>query len=102
MNDEAIRAMHDEVPVGQGLELAGAWPKARLITTRGLGHRRILRDRETIDMVTSFLMEPGRGVPLHGAGVVPPQSILPHQASDTALIERELFDPTYRFANARR
>jgi pimeloyl-ACP methyl ester carboxylesterase len=125
MNDAAIRAMHDEVPryiarrweaiepvqlarslsvpllivhdqdddevpVTHGLELADAWPKARLITTHGLGHRRILRDRDTIDTVTSFVMEPGR------SGTVADVT------SETELIERELFEPSMRFAHARR
>jgi pimeloyl-ACP methyl ester carboxylesterase len=33
-----------EVPWDEGSRLAAAWPGARLVTTRGLGHRRLLRD----------------------------------------------------------
>lgn len=90
----------DEVPVTHGLELADAWPKARLITTRGLGHRRILRDRDTIETVTSFVMEPGRGATLYGYEPRLPNGFLPYQQSEAALIERELFEPPMRFANA--
>jgi pimeloyl-ACP methyl ester carboxylesterase len=59
----------DFVPVRQGVELARAWPDADLMTTRGLGHWRILRDPAVIDRITSFITTPswplpGR-VPLH-------------------------------------
>ncbi|HSK77610.1 MAG TPA: alpha/beta fold hydrolase [Thermoanaerobaculia bacterium] len=44
-----------EVPWREGQSLAHAWPGARLITTSGLGHRRILRDegvvREAVELV---------------------------------------------------
>ncbi len=37
-----------EVPYREGQLLAHAWPGARLVTTAGLGHRRILRDARVI------------------------------------------------------
>lgn len=37
-----------EVPYREGQLLAHAWPGARLVTTAGLGHRRILRDPRVI------------------------------------------------------
>ncbi|HSF42760.1 MAG TPA: alpha/beta hydrolase, partial [Thermoanaerobaculia bacterium] len=44
-----------EVPWREGQSLAHAWPGARLMTTSGLGHRRILRDsgvvREAVELV---------------------------------------------------
>ena len=39
----------------EGAALAQAWPGARLMTTEGLGHRRILRDKAVIDDVTQFI-----------------------------------------------
>jgi pimeloyl-ACP methyl ester carboxylesterase len=56
--------VHDEedqdVPLRQGEELAQAWPDADLITTRGLGHRRILRDPTILSVITEFITAPGR------------------------------------------
>ena len=44
--------LHDlddvEVPYREGQLLAHSWPGARLVTTAGLGHRRILRDERVI------------------------------------------------------
>ncbi len=44
----AALIIHDlqdrDVPHGRGLELAQAWPNAQMMTTAGLGHRRILKD----------------------------------------------------------
>lgn len=37
----------DEVPLADAHQIAARWPGAELITTKGLGHRRILRD-ETV------------------------------------------------------
>ena len=41
-----------------GRAIAEAWPGARLHTTTGLGHRRILRDAATVAMVSDFLTAP--------------------------------------------
>jgi pimeloyl-ACP methyl ester carboxylesterase len=38
-----------EVPYREGQLLAHSWPGARLVTTAGLGHRRILRDARVIE-----------------------------------------------------
>jgi pimeloyl-ACP methyl ester carboxylesterase len=59
--DLAVPAMviHDEhdkeVPLQQGELLAEAWPGAQLVRTRGLGHRRILRDPGVIQRVVEFM-----------------------------------------------
>jgi pimeloyl-ACP methyl ester carboxylesterase len=45
----------DEVPIAQGRELAEAWPGARFVETRGLGHRRILSDAAVIRESAAFL-----------------------------------------------
>jgi pimeloyl-ACP methyl ester carboxylesterase len=34
--------------------LAGAWPGARLMTTRGLGHYRVVRDPDVVDQIADF------------------------------------------------
>jgi pimeloyl-ACP methyl ester carboxylesterase len=44
-----------DVPYGHGAEIAGAWPASELVTTRGLGHRTILRDPEVIRRTVDFL-----------------------------------------------
>ena len=64
--EESARAMtapllvvHDredrETLWSEGATLANAWPGARLLTTEGLGHRRILRDKDVIANVTQFI-----------------------------------------------
>lgn len=51
--------IHDEedrdVPFSQGQQLSSVWPAARLVQTRGLGHRRILRDKGVINEIVGFL-----------------------------------------------
>jgi len=44
----------EEVPHGESAELAAAWPGATLVTTQGLGHRRILKDATVIDQAVAF------------------------------------------------
>jgi predicted alpha/beta hydrolase family esterase len=55
----AALVVHDqedaEVPWADGAAVASAWPGAELVTTRGLGHRRILRDPAVVLRVTRFL-----------------------------------------------
>lgn len=51
-----VHDRHDkEVPLAEGVALASAWQNVELVTTEGLGHRRILRDREVAERVASFL-----------------------------------------------
>jgi hypothetical protein len=68
--DTALLVVHDredrEVPFAHGEAVAAAWPAARLHVTRGLGHRRILRDPDVI----------GRAVDLIRTGVPAPASDL--------------------------
>ncbi len=53
--------LHDEddrvVPVADGRAVAQALPAARFVPTRGLGHRRILRDPAVIDAVVGFCVQ---------------------------------------------
>ncbi len=43
------------VPWRQGRRIADAWPGARFLKTRGLGHGRILRDPATVESVVDFI-----------------------------------------------
>ncbi|MDQ0140672.1 pimeloyl-ACP methyl ester carboxylesterase [Cupriavidus necator] len=56
-----------EVRWEDGAAIAGAWPGARLETTTGLGHRRILRDPAVIARIAAFIRplseQPQRPVP---------------------------------------
>jgi pimeloyl-ACP methyl ester carboxylesterase len=47
---------HDlEVPWKDGAAIASAWPGARMVTTTGLGHQRILRDQGVVREAVSFV-----------------------------------------------
>jgi len=54
-----LLVVHDEddvdVPWRDGQTYAEAWPGSRLMTTRGLGHRRILSEPEVLAAVAAFL-----------------------------------------------
>jgi pimeloyl-ACP methyl ester carboxylesterase len=54
-----LLVVHDredrEVPWEEGSRLAAAWPGAELVTTRGLGHRRLLRHPEIVAAAVGFL-----------------------------------------------
>jgi len=56
---EPLLVVHDrddaEVSWTEGADLVDAWPRARLLLTRGLGHRRILYDTVVADAATAFL-----------------------------------------------
>jgi dienelactone hydrolase len=45
----------DETPWQDGAAVAGLWPRAELVTTRGLGHRRLLHAPEVVATVTGFV-----------------------------------------------
>ena len=57
-----LLVIHDEgdteVPLASGRDLAAAWPGAELVATRGLGHRRILRDPAVAAHAVDFLGAP--------------------------------------------
>lgn len=54
-----LLVIHDEddrqVPIRSGELVASSWPGAKLLRTRGLGHRRILRDPDAIHAVLDFV-----------------------------------------------
>jgi pimeloyl-ACP methyl ester carboxylesterase len=67
----AALIIHDiedrEVPLADGERYASEWPGARFVTTRGLGHRRILRAPEVIEQVAQFVAGKGREPMLRSA-----------------------------------
>jgi pimeloyl-ACP methyl ester carboxylesterase len=69
-----LLVIHDredrEVPWASGAAIASAWPEARLLTTEGLGHRRILRDAAVIEQSVAFLCQgpASTALPFHGDG----------------------------------
>ena len=58
-----VLVVHDrkdrEIPLEKGLAIADAWPNAELLVTNGLGHRRILKERDVIDRIVDFVDESG-------------------------------------------
>ena len=50
-------AEDDETPWRDGEAVAALWPEARLLTTRGLGHRRLLHAPEVVTAVAGFVAE---------------------------------------------
>ncbi|MFN3202359.1 MAG: alpha/beta hydrolase [Bradymonadia bacterium] len=48
----------EDVPHTEGERLVASWPGARLMTTQGLGHRRILRDPKVLMAVVDEMVEP--------------------------------------------
>ena len=69
--------MHDHgdsfVPWSQGAALARAWPGARLLTTKGFGHGRILESETALRAAVEFIA--GRS-----DVASPAESALPHPA----------------------
>jgi pimeloyl-ACP methyl ester carboxylesterase len=63
-----VHDRHDsETGWADSAAIAQTWPEARLVTTSGLGHRRILRDPAVIAEVTGFVLEPAAVRPLRAA-----------------------------------
>ena len=61
---QPLLVVHDredrEVPWRDGQTLVRSWPRARLVTTQGLGHHRILRDAGVTAVASEFLSSDGR------------------------------------------
>ena len=66
-----VLVMHDpqdpEVPFKHGKRIAEAWPGARFEPLKEMGHRRMLRDVNTINAVIAFIAK-GNGNQLRGEG----------------------------------
>lgn len=84
-----------EVPWADGASIARAWPGAQLLTTDGLGHRRILREPAVTGRAAQFVAERlarcrcGR-LAVEGGGT--------ERRCAGCSLERELFDPSTRWA----
>jgi len=96
-----VLVIHDrkdeEVPWSEGEENARLLSGGHLVTTHGLGHRRILRDRGVVEQVVRFLEEGiapercevcSRGLGTAGTGTL----------CGSCGLGRELFEPDSRFA----
>ena len=46
----------DDTSYADGVTLSEAWPGARMLSTSGLGHRRILREPSVIEAATRFIL----------------------------------------------
>jgi pimeloyl-ACP methyl ester carboxylesterase len=93
----ALLVLHDrddaEVPVGDGEQIASAWPAARLERTAGLGHNRILRDAGVVSLAVEHL---AHGLDLEPGCACDETGSLPCQAC----LEQTLFDRVRRLAGA--
>lgn len=62
--EQAVLLIHDhqdrEVPLADGLRYLRTWPRARLLETRGLGHRRVLEDATVVAAVADFVAGDGQ------------------------------------------
>ena len=88
----------DEVPWSDGAAIAEAWPGARLVTTTGLGHRRILRDEHVVRLAVAFV----RGGPAaieRGAAVGRPGC--EHAERDAGLCDRCALEASLFFRDER-
>ena len=65
-----------EVPHAFGARIAADWPQGELVTTRGLGHRRILRDAHVVRRVTRFVSQ-GADLAATAGQAVCPLDLLP-------------------------
>jgi pimeloyl-ACP methyl ester carboxylesterase len=54
--------LHDgedkEIDIEHARQISKMWPWAKLITTQGLGHRKILDDREVVENIMNFIITP--------------------------------------------
>jgi pimeloyl-ACP methyl ester carboxylesterase len=97
----AALVIHDradrEVPYADAEALVRAWPGAELLTTAGLGHRRILRDRHVAAAAARFvaaaLGRPLRPCLTEGCPDVP---LRPGAHCERCALEAFLFDPGAR------
>ena len=90
-----LLVIHDEddreVPVGDGRAIARTWPGALFLETRGLGHRRILRDDAIVLAAVSFLTGSASAREGHSRG---------GRRCTTTTLETELFERSRRWPAA--
>jgi pimeloyl-ACP methyl ester carboxylesterase len=77
----------EEVPRSNGAAIADAWPNARLVTTKGLGHHRILRDPSVVRQAVAFV-----------SAAKPPERVSGGDPfSDPFFLEKYMFDRDWRW-----
>lgn len=90
-----------EVPHADAEAIARAWPGAELLTTTGLGHRRILRDPHLVAVACRFvstaLGRPARGCATPGCLEF---ALPPGIQCERCALDAFLFDPHARWAPA--
>jgi pimeloyl-ACP methyl ester carboxylesterase len=88
----------EEVPWSDGAAIAQAWPGARLVTTTGLGHRRILRDERVVGQAVAFV----RGEPLPaGPGAAGETTGCEHAEGHAGLCDRCALEASLFFREER-
>lgn len=91
--DTPLLVVHDrddaEVPWTDGAAIAAAWPGARLVTTSGLGHNRVLRDPGVVAEAVAFVTgDPVERCPSCGEAAA--------TGWCSVCVESQLFDPAAR------
>jgi pimeloyl-ACP methyl ester carboxylesterase len=113
----ALLLVHDEddadVSWGESARIAEAWPGAVHVSTRGLGHRRILRDPQVVARAVAFVAGSGERPPADDAradtdGACAREGCA-NRASEwdssrrlcaSCALERDLYEPGLRWAAA--
>jgi pimeloyl-ACP methyl ester carboxylesterase len=97
--DTPALVVHDtgdaEVPWSEGAAIAAAWSGARLMTTKGLGHRRILRDDGVVSQAADFILS---RLARCGCGRLASVAIGSERFCGACQLATELYDRTRRRA----
>jgi len=85
-----LLVVHDEedreVPLSHACAVADSWPSAQLMVTRGLGHRRPLRDADVVERVLAFLADGPGASSAEAGGYLPRDSRSGLDAAYEALV----------------
>jgi hypothetical protein len=83
---------HDDDEIGwtEGAAIAASWPGAQLVTTSGLGHRRVLRDEHVAARAAAFLANASD--PRPQCGHAPGWAWEREEECPTCALEMDLFD----------
>ena len=75
---QRLLVVHDEddkeVPLAHAHALAASWPSSEMLVTRGLGHRRVLRDPAVVQKVLDFFAGGPQQLPVQAASYLPRDS----------------------------
>jgi pimeloyl-ACP methyl ester carboxylesterase len=86
-----------EVPWKDGAAIATAWPGARLVTTTGLGHQRILRDPRVVSEAVSFVRGAASSRPGRCAGPDCENPLAEGDLCETCSLEQSLYHRDHRW-----